>query len=99
MHKHVPEMTRWAGLGHPPIFQPAVGRFAQGMLVNVPLALWALPKRSKPADLHAAMAERYAGSRFVRVAPRGASGGPKELEPQALKGPNKKQGKEVCREN
>ncbi len=42
-HKHVPEIARWAGLAHPPIFQPAVARYAQGMLVSVPLALWALP--------------------------------------------------------
>src|SRR3546814_10123532 len=88
MHKHVPERTRWAGPGHPPIFQPAVGRFAQGMLVNVPLALWALPKRPKPEDLPAALAERYAGSRFVRVAPLGEAEGRKELEPQALNGTN-----------
>src|SRR3546814_16729228 len=58
------------------------------MLVNVPLALWALPKRPKPADLHAALAERYAGSRFVRVAPLGEAEGLKELEPQALNGTN-----------
>src|SRR3546814_13070436 len=58
------------------------------MLVNVPLALWALPKRPKPADLHAALAERYAGSRFVRVAPLGEAEGLKELEPPALNGTN-----------
>ena len=39
-HKHVPEITRWSGLVHPPIFQPSVAAYAQGMLVSVPLALW-----------------------------------------------------------
>lgn len=87
-HKHVPEMTQWAALAHPPIFQPAVARFAQGMLVSVPLALWALPGRPAAADLHAALAERYAGARFVRVAPLGEAEGLKELEPQALNGTN-----------
>lgn len=87
-HKHVPEITRWAGLAHPPIFQPAVAAYAQGMLVNVPLALWALPKRPAPADIHAALAERYAGARFVRVAPLGEAAGLKELDPQALNGTN-----------
>jgi N-acetyl-gamma-glutamyl-phosphate reductase len=31
------------GPAHPPLFAPAVGRYAQGMLVEVPLHLWALP--------------------------------------------------------
>ena len=42
-HKHVGEMQAHAGLSHPPIFAPAVGRYAQGMIVEVPLALHALP--------------------------------------------------------
>lgn len=87
-HKHVPEMTRWTGLGHPPIFQPAVGRYAQGMLVSVPLALWALPKKPSASDIHAVLAERYADARFVRVAALGEAEGLKELDPQALNGTN-----------
>ena len=42
-HKHVPEMQRHAGLVHRPLFVPSVGRFRQGMLVEIPLQLWALP--------------------------------------------------------
>jgi len=87
-HKHVPEITRWAGLAHPPVFQPAVARYAQGMLVNVPLALWALPKRPSPAEVQSVLAEHYAGARFVRVAPLGEAEGLKELDPQALNGTN-----------
>lgn len=87
-HKHVPELTRWSGLAHPAIFQPAVARFAQGMLVSVPLALWALPKKPSVVDIHAVLAERYADARFVRVAPLGEAEGLKELDPQALNGTN-----------
>lgn len=87
-HKHVPEMTQWSGLAHPVIFQPAVGRFAQGMLVSVPLALWALPRKPTADDLHGVLAERYAGSRFVRLAPLGEAEGLKEIDPQALNGTN-----------
>lgn len=36
-HKHLPEMTYYAGLDHTPLFSPAVGHFHQGMLVQVPL--------------------------------------------------------------
>lgn len=38
-HKHMPEMTRYAGLMDAPIFEPHVGDFACGMLVRVPLWL------------------------------------------------------------
>src|SRR5215469_342564 len=36
-HKHVGEMKMHGGLDHPPIFEPSVGRYAQGMIVEVPL--------------------------------------------------------------
>jgi N-acetyl-gamma-glutamyl-phosphate reductase len=67
-HKHVPEMTVYAGLAHAPLFSPAVGRFAQGMCVEVPLPLWTLPARPSVAALRDAIAEAYAGEAFVEVA-------------------------------
>ena len=42
-HKHLPEMQVHTGLERIPMFAPSVGNFAQGMLVEVPLPLWALP--------------------------------------------------------
>ena len=54
-------MQAHAGLAHPPMFAPSVGRYAQGMIVEVPLQLWALPGKPTPADLHAALAAAYAG--------------------------------------
>lgn len=38
-HKHPPEMMVHTGLDHLPVFTPAVGNYAQGMIVEVPLAL------------------------------------------------------------
>ena len=67
-HKHIPEMTRHAGLTQPPLFSPSVARFYRGMLVEVPLQLWSLPGAPKPADLHAALADAYAGKALVSVA-------------------------------
>jgi N-acetyl-gamma-glutamyl-phosphate reductase len=67
-HKHIPEMTRHAGLTHPPLFAPSVARFYRGMLVELPLQLWALPGAPKPRDLHAALAEAYRGRPLVEVA-------------------------------
>ncbi|MGK9168574.1 N-acetyl-gamma-glutamyl-phosphate reductase [Inquilinus limosus] len=87
-HKHVPELQRWSGLARPPIFVPSVGRFAQGMLVSLPLPLWSLPKRPSAADLHAALAEHYQGQPFVTIAPLTDAEAMAELEPEALNGTN-----------
>lgn len=101
-HKHVPEMTRYAGLAHAPLFAPMVGRYAQGMLVEVPLQLWALPGAPKIAALRDALQDAYAGERFVMVAGEaetlrlqtaraGAAGHVPELDPEALNGTNRLQ--------
>ncbi len=67
-HKHAPEMQKHAGLTHPPLFAPSVGRFYRGMIVEVPLQLWALPGRPDVAVLHDALAEHYRGCPLVEVA-------------------------------
>ncbi len=87
-HKHIPEITRWGGLSHPPIFVPAVGRYRQGMLVQVPLALWNLPGSPKAVDLHAALAHHYDGEMFVSVAPFAETETAVKLDPEALNGTN-----------
>jgi N-acetyl-gamma-glutamyl-phosphate reductase len=68
-HKHVPEIMKYGGLTRRPIFIPAVGNFAQGMLVQLPLFLDDLPGRPKLSDLHDALAKHYAGSEWVTVEP------------------------------
>jgi N-acetyl-gamma-glutamyl-phosphate reductase len=99
-HKHLPEMQRHSGLQHPPVFAPSVGRFAQGMIVEVPLQLWALPGKPDAADLHVALQAAYAGERFVEVASgpecaalqktrAGAGGYVAELDPESLNGSNR----------
>src|SRR5258706_330450 len=52
-HKHLPEMQAHTGLAHAPVFAPSVGRYAQGMIVEVPLQLWALPGKPTAADAQA----------------------------------------------
>ena len=99
-HKHVPEMQARTGLTHPPLFAPSVGRYAQGMIVEVPLQLWAMPGKPDPADLHVALEAAYAGERFVEVASgaeclelqqvrAGAAGYVPDLDPEALNGTNR----------
>lgn len=87
-HKHVPEMTVHGGLAHPPVFAPSVGRFFRGMLVEVPLQLWAMPTRPDPRDLHGALAEAYRGRRFVEVASLEEAAAMKTLDAELLAGTN-----------
>ena len=68
-HKHLPEMTAHSRLETAPIFMPVVGNFFKGLSVAVPLQLAEAKRGITPEQLHAALAERYAGERFVRVMP------------------------------
>lgn len=66
-HKHVPEMQRYAGLAHPPLFAPAVIAAHRGMVVEVPVPLAAMPMAGSPEVLRLALVEFYAGSQIVTV--------------------------------
>src|SRR3546814_19085599 len=66
-HTHLPAMRVHAGLAHSPLFVPAVGTYYQGMLVQVPLQLWALPATPKPGDLRDALADHYARQHYLSV--------------------------------
>jgi N-acetyl-gamma-glutamyl-phosphate reductase len=87
-HKHIPEMTKHAGLKHPPLFEPSVGRFMRGMLVEVPLQLWALPSKPTPRDVHAALAKAYADRQLVKVASLEDAAAAKTLDAEILAGSN-----------
>ncbi|MBB3382593.1 MULTISPECIES: N-acetyl-gamma-glutamyl-phosphate reductase [unclassified Rhizobium] len=66
-HKHVPEMTTHGLLERAPIFSPSVGRFPQGMIVQVPLHLGDLAEGATLESIHAALVEHYAGQDIVQV--------------------------------
>jgi len=88
-HKHLPEMARHAGLEHAPLFSPSVGRFYRGMLVEVPLPLWALPRKAGLAAIHAAYEESYRGRPLVEVASLQEAAAMKSLDAELLAGSNK----------
>src|SRR6201996_3509810 len=84
-HKHVPETQLYSHLSRRPIFVPSVGDFRQGMLVSIPLHLDTLPGKPDGAALHAALAKRYAGSKYVSVMPLdGEAARAGRIEPEAL---------------
>jgi N-acetyl-gamma-glutamyl-phosphate reductase len=86
-HKHLPEMQVYSGLSHAPVFTPSVGRFRQGMLVEVPLPLWSWPKAVTGAQLHEALSAHYAGQKFVTVNPYSTEP-PADLEAETLNDTN-----------
>ncbi|MBK7949429.1 MAG: N-acetyl-gamma-glutamyl-phosphate reductase [Deltaproteobacteria bacterium] len=100
IHKHVPEMHRYSGLEHAPQFVPAVGPFACGMRVEVPVHASLLAPGTTGEAIWQVLADRYRGERFVEVAPlpgpgASASGaGPApiddfSLDPRALNDTNR----------
>ncbi len=87
-HKHIPEITQWSGLAHVPVFVPSVGRFAQGMIVQLPLPLWSIPGDKTPGDVHDALAQHYSGQRYVSVVPMEETEQMVRLTPEILNGTN-----------
>lgn len=83
-HKHVPEMQLHGMLSHAPLFAPSVGRFAQGMIVQVPLHLSGLNGAPQLADLHAALESHYAGQTVVEVVPLPESAQLARIDPTEL---------------
>jgi N-acetyl-gamma-glutamyl-phosphate reductase len=87
-HKHVPEMQTHAGLTHAPIFAPSVARYYQGMIVETPLALPALPSAPTLKQVHEALRAFYANERFVKVASLAEAAALQTLDPEALNNTN-----------
>jgi len=69
VHKHVPEMKKFAGLTHDPAFVPAVGPFRCGMRVEIPLHSELVPGIAGGKNIHESLVSRYKGERFVKVLP------------------------------
>ena len=88
-HKHVPEMQLHGLLKHAPLFSPSVGRFAQGMIVQLPLHLGSLNGAPTLADLHSALASHYAGQHVVEVVPLAESAKLARIDPTELDDTNR----------
>jgi N-acetyl-gamma-glutamyl-phosphate reductase len=87
-HKHVPEMQVHSRLAHPPVFAPSVGRYYRGMLVEVPLQLWALPSKPMVADLQDTLDKAYDKAALVKVASPAESAALKTVDAELVKDRN-----------
>jgi N-acetyl-gamma-glutamyl-phosphate reductase len=89
-HKHIPEMTRYAGLSRPPHFAPSVCSFRQGMRVEIPLHQAVLAPGVRGEDIAALWRTRYASETFVSVRPFGADASDEQaFDPRAHNGTNR----------
>ena len=86
-HKHAPEMMHHAGLAHAPVFTPAVGHYAQGMIVEVPLALWSLPGTTR-ADIAETYEQAYGSAQFIDLYAPEKADALSAVEPMAHNGSN-----------
>ncbi len=87
-HKHLPEMQLYSGLENPPLFSPTVAKFPQGLIVEVPLHLWALPDEPDVEAIRSLLTAHYAGERFVRVATAEESAAAKSVNADAFRDTN-----------
>ncbi len=88
-HKHLPEMQLYADLAHAPLFQPAVGNYAQGMMTFVPLQLGQLRNAPKGKDLHGVLADHFSGiTGDVEVASFESVNAIEDLSPEMFNGTN-----------
>ena len=68
-HKHIPEMTRICGLVRPPVFAPTVVNVYAGEIISIPLVPDYLKNPYAAAEIRKALADYYAGEKFVKVMP------------------------------
>ena len=90
-HKHLPEMKLHGLLNRAPLFSPSVGRFHQGMIVQMPLHIADLNGAPKLADIHGALADHYGNGGAVEVVPLDVSASLARLDPTALNGTDRMQ--------
>jgi len=88
-HKHLPEMQQYIGLDNPPLFTPSVGKYMQGMIVQVPIYLnKRLNTAQTPGKIHDVLSQHYYGSEFITVNPLDPSRTPVELSPEKVNNSN-----------
>ena len=66
-HKHLPEMQHYLGLTQTPVFMPAVGAYAQGMLVQIPLRSSQLTQTLSVAALYEILLQYYADEPLIKI--------------------------------
>ena len=85
-HKHVSEIQAHGLLERTPLFTPSVGRFAQGMLVQVPLYFDLLNGDASIERIHEVLSDHFAGQSIVEVRPLEEGQSTQRIDASALAG-------------
>ncbi|GAA5105048.1 N-acetyl-gamma-glutamyl-phosphate reductase [Bartonella jaculi] len=83
-HKHVPEIKTYGQINQTPIFVPSVGRFPQGMIVNLPLHRHLFTKSANCSDLREILENHYDGQSIISVASQEETDALTKLNPECL---------------
>ncbi|WP_455482456.1 N-acetyl-gamma-glutamyl-phosphate reductase [Bartonella sp. B35(2025)] len=83
-HKHVPEIKIYGQINQMPIFIPSVGRFPQGMIVNLPLHRNLFTKSANCSDLREIFNTHYDGQNTISVASQEETSTLTKLNPECL---------------
>ena len=87
-HKHIPEIKMHGGLNHAPLMVPSVGRFKQGMIVQLPLPLWSMAGNPSASDVAKILSDHYKNEKFVAVLNAEETQNISHLDPEILNGSN-----------
>ncbi len=69
LHKHLPEITQYSLIKTSPMFLPSVGRFPQGIAIQISLDMERLSWKTNSEELHSIFQEYYMGQNIVSVVP------------------------------
>ncbi|MCZ2328324.1 N-acetyl-gamma-glutamyl-phosphate reductase [Bartonella sp. F02] len=84
MHKHIPEIKTYGQIKQTPVFVPSVGRFPQGMIVNLPLHRNLFTKSANCTDIREILNTHYPDQSIISVASQEETEKLTELDPECL---------------
>ncbi|WP_412057988.1 N-acetyl-gamma-glutamyl-phosphate reductase [Bartonella sp. DGB2] len=85
-HKHLAEIQYHGLLSAKPIFSPSVGRFAQGMIVHLPLHRRLFHMSASIQDIRAIFNQHYVGQNIINLATEEETLSTQRLNPESLAG-------------
>lgn len=83
-HKHIPEIKIHGQINQTPIFVPSVGRFPQGIIVNLPLHRHLFTKSANCSNLREILENHYDGQNLISVASQEETDALTKLNPEYL---------------
>ncbi|EJF80900.1 N-acetyl-gamma-glutamyl-phosphate reductase [Bartonella doshiae] len=83
-HKHIPEIKIHGKINQTPIFLPSVGRFPQGIIVNLPLHRHLFTKSANCSNLREILENHYDGQNIISVASQEETDALTKLNPEYL---------------